>query len=83
MTQHTTWNNNNKQQYNDSHNNPDPHLDILPPHLLADTIGTATEALRGLVEVLGFVLELVDVFAALGDGFEVLFHDVDRIIDLL
>lgn len=39
--------------------------------------------MSGLIEVLGFVLELVDVLAALGDGFEVLFHDVDCVVDLL
>ena len=79
----TTWNNDNQQQYDYANNDPDPHLHVLPPHLLADTIGAATEALSGLIEVLRFVLELVNVLAALGDGFEVLLHHVDGVIDLL
>ena len=39
--------------------------------------------MRGLVQVLGLVLELVDVLAALGDGFEVLLHHIDCVVDLL
>jgi len=73
---------NQQKQHNDPDNDPDPHLDILPPHLLSDTIGAAAEALRGLVQILGLVLQLVDVLAALGDRFEILLHDVDGIVDL-
>ena len=51
--------------------------------MLADSVGAATEALGGLVQVLGFVLELVNVLAALGYGFEVFLHDVDGVVDLL
>jgi len=79
----TTRDNDDQQQHDYAHDDPDPHLHILPPHLLADTIGATTEALRGLVEILGLVLELVDMFAALGDGFEILFHDIDGVVDLL
>ena len=79
----TTRNDDDEQQHDYAHDNPDPHLHVLPPHLLADPVGAAAETLGGLIEVLGFVLELVDVFAALGDGFEILFHDVDCVIDLL
>ena len=79
----TTRNDDDEQQHDYAHENPDPHLHVLPPHLFADPVGAAAETLRGLVEVLGFVLKLVDVFAALGDGLEILFHDVDCVIDLL
>ena len=79
----TTRDDDDEQKHNDAHNDPDPHFHVLPPHLLANTVGAASEALGGLVKVLGFVLELVDVLAALGDGFEVLFHDIDGVIDLL
>ena len=51
--------------------------------MLANSVGAATEALGGLVEVLRLILQLVDVLAALGYGFEVLFHDVDGVVDLL
>lgn len=79
----TTRNDDDEQQHNYAHDDPDPHLHVLPPHLLADSVGATAEALGGLVEVLGFILELVDVLAALSDGFEVLFHDVDGVVDLL
>lgn len=79
---HHTRNDDDEQQHNYAHDDPDPHLHVLPPHLLADPIGATAETLGGLIEVLGFVLELVDVFATLGDGFEVLFHDVDSVVDL-
>lgn len=79
----TTRDDDYEQKHDYAHDDPDPHLHVLPPHLLADSIGAATEALGGLVEIFGFVLELVDVLAALGDGFEILFHDVDGVVDLL
>ena len=79
----TTWNDDDDQKRDYAHNDPDPHLHILPPHLLADSVGAATEALGGLVQVLGLVLELVNVLATLGYGFEILLHDIDRVIDLL
>ena len=79
----TTWNDDDQEQHDDGHDDPDPHLHVLPPHLLADAIGATAEALGGLVQVFGLVLELVDVLAALGDGFEVLFHHVDCVVDLL
>ncbi len=79
----TTWDDDDEQKHDYAHNDPDPHFHVLPPHLLADSVGAATEALGRLVEVLGFVLELVNVLAALGDGFEILFHDIDGVVDLL
>lgn len=79
----TTRDDDDEQQHDYGHDNPDPHFHILPPHLLADSVGAAAKALGRLVEVFGFVLQLVDVFAALGNRFEVLFHDVDGVIDLL
>ena len=79
----TTRDDDDEQKHDYAHDDPDPHLHVFPPHLLADSVGAATEALGGLVEILGFVLELIDVLAALGYGFEVFFHDVDGIVDLL
>lgn len=79
----TTRDDDDQQKHDYAHDDPDPHLHVFPPHLLADSVGAATEALGGLIEVLGFVLELVDVLAALGYGFEVLFHYIDGVIDLL
>lgn len=79
----TTRDDDDEQKHDYAHDDPDPHLHILPPHLLADSVGATTEALGGLVQVLGFVLKLVNVLAALGYGFEVLLHDIDGIVDLL
>ena len=79
----TTWNDDDEQKHDYAHDDPDPHLHVLPPHLLADSVGAATEALGRLVQVFGLVLKLVYVLAALGYGFEVLFHDIDGVVDLL
>ena len=79
----TTRDDDDEQKHDYTHNDPDPHLHVLPPHLFAHSVGAATETLGGLVEVFGFVLKLVDVLAALGDGFEVLFHDIDGVVNLL
>lgn len=79
----TTRDNDDEQEDDYAYDDPDPHLHILPPHLLADSVGAATEALGRLVQVLGFVLELVNVLAALGYGFEILLHDIDGVVDLL
>ena len=79
----TTRDDDDEQKHDYAHDDPDPHLHVLPPHLLADSVGATTEALGGLVEIFGFVLELVDMLAALGYGFKVLFHDVDGVVDLL
>lgn len=79
----TTRDDDDEQKHDYAHDDPDPHLHVLPPHLLADSVGATTEALGGLVEVLRFVLQLVDVLPALGYRFEVLFHDIDGVIDLL
>lgn len=79
----TTRDDDDEQKHDYAHDDPDPHLHVLPPHLLADSVGATAEALGRLVEILGFVLELVDVLAALGYGFEIFFHDVDGVVDLL
>ena len=79
----TTRDDDDEQKHNYAHNDPDPHLHVLPPHLLADSVGATTETLGGLVKVFGFVLKLVNVLATLSDGFEILFHNIDGIVDLL
>ncbi len=79
----TARDNDDKEKHNDSDDDPHPHLHVLPPHLLAHPIRATTETLGGLIKVLGFVLELVDMLAALGYGFEILFHHVDCVVNLL
>lgn len=37
-------------EHDDADADDDPHLHVLPPHLLADAVGTAAEALGGYGE---------------------------------
>ena len=52
-------------------------------YLLAHAIGAPAEALRGRGQVVGLVLEVVDVLSALADLHDVLLHNTDRVCDLL
>lgn len=42
---HTGWNDNDENEDDDAGNQAHAHLDVLPPHLLADAVGAPTEAL--------------------------------------
>lgn len=55
----------------------------LPPHLLADLVGTTTEALCTNGEVIGLGLKGIDPFTTLRDLVDVLAHHSDGVIDLL
>jgi hypothetical protein len=51
--------NNDNEQDDDADNEAHAHLHVLPPHLLAHAVGAPSEALGGLGEVVGLVLERV------------------------
>lgn len=55
----------------------------LPPHLLADLVGTATETLCTNGEVIGLGLKSIDPFTTLRDLVDVFAHHSDGVIDLL
>jgi hypothetical protein len=80
---HDHWHDDNHQQNDDSDDYAQAHLHVLPPHLLPDPVGTTTETLGGLRQVIGLVLETVKSRSAIGDLVDVLAHNSDSIIDLL
>lgn len=69
-------------QNNNTDNQADSHLGVLPPHALADSVGTALELARGLCKLVGLVLQTVESLASVGHGLDVLVHDVDRVVQL-
>ena len=79
----TGRNNNNNQQHNDTNNDPNPHLHILPPHLLAYSVCASAEALGGNGEVIGLVLECVKPLTTLRDFVDVIAHYTNGVVDLL
>lgn len=83
MAKHTSRNNNNYQQNNDTDSEAYPHLHVFPPHLLSNPIGSTAEPLGGVGEVVCLVLEGVEALSTLGDLVDVLAHHTDGIIDLL
>jgi hypothetical protein len=74
--------NNDKQEDNDTRNQAGAHLHVLPPHLLADSVGAPAEALRRGGEVVRLVLEGVEALATLGDLVDVIAHHADGVVDL-
>jgi hypothetical protein len=55
----TRRDNNDSKQDDDADDEAHAHLHVLPPHLLAHAVGTPSEALGGLGEVVGLILERV------------------------
>ena len=72
-----------KQKDDDSDNEAHAHLHVLPPHLLAHTICTSSEALSGHGEVVGLVLQRVQAGASFRDFVNVVPHDSDGAVDFL
>lgn len=62
---HTGWNDDNKQQDDDSNDETDSHFHVLVPHGLPDAVCSPSEALSGCSEVIGLVLERVQAFSTL------------------
>jgi hypothetical protein len=75
--------NDNDEEDDNSGDDAHAHLHVLPPHCFPHTIGAASETLSGNGEVVGFVLEGVESFAALGDLVDVVAHDAYRAVDFL
>ena len=55
----------------------------LPPHLFADSVGSAPEPLGRDGEVVCLVLKGIEAFTSLGNLVNVVPHYTDRVIDLL
>ena len=83
MSRPTNRDDDDGQQQNDTDNQAHPHLHVLPPHLFPNPVRATAEALGGHGEVVGLVLQRIQVLIPLSDLVDVLAHDPDRIIDLL
>lgn len=55
----------------------------LPPHRLADSVGTTTEPLGGCRQIIGLILKMVETLATLRHLVDVVAHHTNGIIDLL
>lgn len=78
-----TGNDNNGQQHNNTDDDTHTHLHVLPPHLLAYTVGSTAETLSRLCKVVGLILERVQALTALGYLVDVVAHNTNGVIDLL
>ena len=78
-----TGHDNNNQKDDHANGQAYAHLHILPPHLLADSVGTATEALSGDSQVVGLILQGIQALATLGNLVDVVSHDADGAVDFL
>ena len=83
MCKLTSWDNDDNEKNDDTSDQTHAHLHILPPHLLANSIGTSAETLGGNSEVIGLVLQVVEILASLRDLVNVITHHANGIIDLL
>lgn len=75
--------NDDQDQDDDTCDQAHAHLHVLPPHLLAHTVGTATEALGGDGQVVGLVLQRIEALTTLRDLVDVVTHHTDGVVDLL
>ena len=82
-TKHTTGDDDDDEQEDDADDQAHSHLHVLPPHLLSDSVGATSEALRRDGQVVGLVLQTVEALAALRDLVDVVAHDIDGRVDLL
>lgn len=79
----TRGDNNDHQKNNDANDQTHAHLHVLPPHIFAHAIGAAAEALGRDGQVVGLVLQGIEVLTTLRDLVDVFAHHTDGVIDLL
>lgn len=79
----TRRNNDDDEEDDDADNQAHAHLHVLPPHLLAYTVGAPSEALRGDGKVVGLILQRVEAGTALGNLVDVVAHDANSAVDFL
>lgn len=78
-----TRNDDQQQQDYDAYNDPDPHLHILPEHLLANTIRPTTEVCCGVGKALSLVAKSIYILSAFLNPSDVLAHNAYGVVDLL
>lgn len=79
----TTRDDDDDEQDDDADDQAHSHLHVLPPHLLSDSVGAASEALRRDGQIVCLVLQAVEALATLGNFVDVVAHDVDGRVDFL
>ena len=79
----TGRNDDDENQDNDTTNQARSHLHVLPPHLLADSVGATAEALGRDGQVVGLILQGIQALATLGNLVDVLSHHTNGVVDLL
>lgn len=80
---HTSRDNNDDEQHNDTNNQTHAHLHILPPHLFSYSVCASSKSLGGDSQVVGLVLQRVKSLASLRYLVDIFTHDSDGIVDLL
>lgn len=75
--------NDDNQYDNNSQDNTQSHLEVLPPHVFSDSIGASSEPLCTDGQVVGLVFYGVQSFTSFGDFVDVVSHDSDGVVDLL
>lgn len=83
QVRHTTRNDDDDEQKNDADDQAHSHLHVLPPHLLSDSVGTTSEALRRDSQVVGLVLQTIEALATLRDLVDVVAHNIDGGVNFL
>jgi hypothetical protein len=78
----TRWHNNDHQEDDHANDQTHAHLHVLPPHILAHAIGASAEALGRDGEVVGLVLQRIQVLTTLRDLVDVFAHHTDSVVDL-
>lgn len=79
----TRGNHDDQDENDDADDQPHPHLHVLPPHLLADSVGATAEALGRDGQVVGLILQGIQALATLGNFVDVLSHHTNGVVDLL
>lgn len=79
----TGWDDDNDEQNDDTDNDANAHLHVLPPHSFADAVGATAEALSTCRKVVGLILKRIEPCATLADLVDVVTHNADSGIDFL
>jgi hypothetical protein len=83
LVRNSYWHDNDHQENDDTNNYAHAHLHVLPPHLFPNPVGTTTEPLGGVRQVVSLVLKSVQSCTTICDLVDVLAHYTDSVIDLL
>lgn len=82
LGRHDCGNNDDKDEDDDASNQAHSHLHVLPPHLLAHSVGAAAETLGGDGQIVGLILQGIQSLATLGNFVDVLSHYTNGVINL-